>query len=270
MTKPRGFLGLFGLLMGAGCFLFALAGLINTVFDLELVLRISGARVELPDNYEVVIGLVAAGAIFVGLTLFGGVVAQKFRDAKGRPGTRILILVGAAGILLAVFRAVQIVALVNTYGSMLAYYATDGDLDDVKKELAKGPSAEDLDRALGRAAQYDNHEALKLLLEAGADFAQKGRPEGERRCVLAGTGLKFIELAVQHGATPETCPDSADLVFFQVREAKDDAETAAIVGLLRKAGWSATTVPDFAGKDTPLSLAKRKKLPLTVAALQAP
>ncbi|MCA9526538.1 MAG: hypothetical protein KC549_09625 [Myxococcales bacterium] len=275
MEKPQktgssmGLMGMFGVLMGAGCFLFAGLGFLNTAFDWELVLRISGARVEIPDSYDVCYGLLAAGAVFIGLTFFGGAVKRKFKEAKGRPMTRVLILLGAAGLLAAIFRAVQIIALVNTYGSMLAYYATDGDLEDVKKELAKGATAEDLDRAVGRAAQYDNHEALALLLAAGADFTQKTRPEGERRCMLAGTGPAFIKLALAHGVTPATCPDSADLLWYVVREGKDDAALAEVVTLLRGAGWT-PVAPEYAGKQSVAGLAKQHNLPLTAAALTAP
>lgn len=265
--RAVGLLGYLCLLIGGGCLLFALLGALNTLFDWRLVLSFRGAHVPVPNSWDVVIGLLAVGVIIIGLTLFGRYVAGRFRAAKGRPLVRVGILVGAAGLLVLAFRGLQILALTSTYGSMLAYYATDGDLDDVKAELAKGATHEDLDRAVSRAAQYSNGPALGLLMEAGADLLQSTREY--KRCPLAGTTPEFIEVAVNHGAHPETCHDSASLIWMEVNDATDDARMAKVVALLAKGGWSAAVIPEHGKGKTALSRAREKKLPQTAAALEA-
>ena len=266
--RETGIFGFIVIAVGIGCLLMALVGVLNTAFDLNLVLSVSGADTEVPDSYEVCAGLAAVGILLIGLTMFGRLVANKFREAKGKPLLRVGIVLGATVLLLVAGRGLQVAALVNTYGSMLAYYSTDGELDDVAAELAKGPSDADLDAAVGRAAQYDNHEALKLLLEAGADFRDDSAPEDRRSCALGGTGLEFVQLAIAHGVTPDSCPDSEDLVWSTVdgRE-HDDATKAKLVELLTGAGWSTQIKPDYS-EELPLALAQRQQLSETTAALE--
>lgn len=255
-----GILGIIGLFIGAGCVVMALAGVINTALDLELSLRISGARTRLPDNYETCAGLAVFGLLFMALSYFGSLVLRKFREAKGKPLVRVLIIVGALVLLGVVGRAVQVAALVSTYGSMLAYYCTDGDLEDVKAELADDPPLEDLDQAVWRAAQYDNVDALKLLLERGADL--KASTEDESRdCVLSRVGPEFIQVALKHGVTPKTCPKPEEVVWDALRHHQDDDDKAArVVTMLIEAGWPKDTTPDHIDDDTPLGFAQRRGL----------
>lgn len=266
--KRLGTLAIIGIAIGVGCFIFAGLGALNTAYDGDWALRISGARVELPTNYEVCIGLIAAGLLFVLLSLFGSFVLRRFEAAKGKPLIRIAIVLLAVGLLVVGGRGLQIFALTQTYGSMLAYYATDGDLEDVRAELAKGPDREALDRAVGRAAQYDNVGALRLLLEAGADFRQLGRPAEQRRCVLSGTGPEFVSTAIEHGASPSTCPQSEALIWSVVTSSQPDARSAEVVRLLAAAGWSAVASPEHS-QDSPAALAERRGKTATLAALTA-
>ncbi|EDM80563.1 hypothetical protein PPSIR1_36759 [Plesiocystis pacifica SIR-1] len=268
--SPKRELGIFAFIViavGVGCLLIALLGVVNTALDLELVLDVSGADMDVPNNYEVCAGLGAVGVLFIALTLFGRFVAEKFRAAKGKPLVRVGIVVGAVTLLVVAGRGLQIMALVSTYGSMLAYYATDGDLDDVRRELEKGATPEQLDAAVGRAAQYDNHEALKLLLEAGADLRDATSPEEHRHCALGGTGLQFARVALEHGVGPDSCPDSEHLIWTTVDGHHDDAIKAELVGLYAGAGWSLTTTPEFS-EERPYDLAQRMDLPETAAALE--
>ncbi|MCO4763073.1 MAG: hypothetical protein KC502_16265 [Myxococcales bacterium] len=258
-------MGYISLLIGAGCLLIAGIGVVNTAMDLDLVLRVSGAKTPLPNSYDVSGGLAAVGLLIIGLTLFGGFVRDKFANAKGKPLVRVAILAVAATFLLVAGRAVQVVALVNTYGSMLAYYATDGDLDDVKSELAKSPSVSELDSAVSRAAQYNNAGALKLLLAAGANFKDESSDPEIRRCAL-GSNLAFVKVAVDHGVTPQTCANGEAMVHGFVDGKTDDAETAKIVKLLIGAGFSVAAKPEYE-KRTALEVAKEREMPLTAAAL---
>ncbi|MFY0539593.1 hypothetical protein [Nannocystis pusilla] len=139
-AQETGTLGMLALLIGGGCLLVALLSAVNVAFELELALQVYGSQTELPRSWDGVVGLAAVGALLIGLTSFGGLVRRKFAAAKGRPLVRVGILVGAGLLLAGAFRGLQVAALVHTYGSMLAYYATDGDLDDVRAELAKGQS----------------------------------------------------------------------------------------------------------------------------------
>ncbi len=263
-----GLFGLFGILIGGGCMLMSVAGLINTIFDLELSLRVYGSRTELPDNYETCAGLAAFGILLIGLSFFGSFVMRKFKEAKGKPLVRIAIVVGAVVLLVVAGRGLQVAALVNTYGSMLAYYSTDGDLEDVKAELAKDPSREDLDQAVGRAAQYDNVGALKLLLEHGADL--RDSTSGEyKRCALSSVGPEFVKVALDHGVTPETCPDPKEVVWDAVRSHQDDDEKAAqVVTMLIEAGWPKVTSPEFAKDETPLDFAQERGMKKTAKAIE--
>jgi hypothetical protein len=236
-AAERGLFGTIVLLVGAGCLLVALVSVFNVAFDLKLALQVSGSSTALPTHYEEVIGLAAVGVLLIGLTLFGGLVKRKFVAARGKPLVRAAILLGALGLLVLVGRGLQVLALVNTYGSMLAYYATDGDLADVEAELAKNPDRETLNAALGRAAQYDNAGALALLLQHGADMRDG--------CVLRGTNYEFTRTAIEHGVRPETCGGGEAAVWDAVRDGKDDADVARTVTALIGAGWSATATSEF-------------------------
>lgn len=268
--KPKremGIMGILGLAIGGGCLLFALVGSLNTAFDWGLVLRISGSRVPLPDSWDVVIGLAGFGVLLVGLTFFGSFVTGKFKDAKGKPLVRVGIIVTAVGLLVLFFRALQIILLTNTYGSMLAYYATDGDLEDLQAEIDKGPTPEQLDDAMGRASQYNNGPALELLIKAGANFEDASGGEYKRCVIHRDSELGFIKSATELGATPQNCPDSAELIHRTVKAARDDADTAARVELLVAAGWDPNLIPE-GEKQSALEHAKSKELPATVLALE--
>lgn len=256
------------ILIGGGCLLFALAGVFNTAFGWKLALKVSGSRTPLPDSYDVVVGLAATGAILIGLALFGGFVRQKFVAARGKPLVRIGILLGALALLFLVGRGIQIIFLTQTYGSMLAYYATDGDLDDVRAELAKGPDPEALDNAVSRAGQYNNTAALALLMDAGADMRDSSSPEEHRRCALMGRSHDFVKTAIDHGVKPDACPNGETAIWEAVRFGDNDAEVARTVALLSAAGWSSSATPKY-DKKTAKDLATEKKWTATLQALEA-
>lgn len=254
------------LLIGAGCLLVALVSVFNTIFALKLALQVSGTSTRLPDSWDAVAGLAAVGVLIIGLTLFGGAVKRRYVAAKGRPLLRVGILLGALGLLVVIGRGLQVLALTQTYGSMLAYYATDGDLEDVAAELAKGPDLEALDNAVSRAAQYDNEGALALLLAAGADMRDESAPLERRRCALMGRSYEFTKVAIDHGVTPASCPNGEAAVHELVRHGESDEEVARTVTLLRTAGWSTTAVPTYE-RSTPAEIAKQKQWTRTLAAL---
>lgn len=268
-TAKKWEIGPFGgicMLIGGVCILVSIVGVFNTMFDLHLALGVYGSSTKLPNSYDEVGGLFAAGLLIVILSAFGSFVLTKFSEAKGKPLVRIGIIAGALLLLGLAGRGVQIVALKSTYGSMLAYYATDGDLDDVKAELAKKPSHEDLDQAVYRAAQYENAPALKLLLEAGADMKQSTEAAEYRHCLLFGRKFEFVKTAIDHGVKQDACPQGEQAVYHAVDNGTDDAETEKIVRLLVGAGFAATAKPDDASKN-PLELANSKNMSQTVKAL---
>lgn len=267
----RGLFATFGLLVGVVTLGVAAVSAVNTAFDLELQLSTYGASTPLPDSWEIVIGLVAAGVLILGLTFFGSAVSRLFRNAKGRPIVRIGIVLGALALLVGVGRGVQIAALLSTYGSMLAYLCTDvGTVQEVKEELDDDPDAEALDRCMYRAAQWGRTDLLAPVVAAGGDFRDATSPKEHRRCVLHGAGVDaaFATEAIRLGASPETCPASDALIHYRVSAARkgDDAETAALVTALAKGGWSVDATPDFS-KKSPRELAASRKLKATVAAL---
>jgi hypothetical protein len=264
--EERGILSFIGIAIGVGCLVIALVGVLNTALDLKLALSVYGSSTPIPNSYDEVAGLAAAGAIIIGLSMFGSFVLRKFSAAKGKPLVRAGILAGAAVLLILVGRGIQILALKSTYGSMLAYYATDGDLEDVKAELAKKPDREALDKAVSRAGQYNNAPALALLLEAGADMRASTWPEEQRRCALVGRSYEFTKTAIDHGVKPDACPRGEAAVWEAVREGKDDAETAKTVALLIGAGFSASAKPEYDERSAK-QIATQKKWSKTVEAL---
>jgi hypothetical protein len=151
---------------------------------------------------------------------------------------------------------------------MLAYYATDGALDDLKSELAKGPDPEALDSAVSRAGQYNNAAALALLMDAGADMRDQSRPEERPPCALMGRSHDFVKKAIDHGVKPETCPNGETAIWEAVRFGDNDAEVARTVALLSAAGWSPSATPEY-DKKTPKDLATEKKWSATLQALEA-
>lgn len=261
-----GAIGGIGILIGGICMLVAIVGIFNTAFDLHLALGSYGTSTPLPNHYDEAAGLFAAGLIIVVLSAFGSFVLTKFAEAKGKPLVRVGIVVAALALLGIAGRGVQVIALKSTYGSMLAYYATDGDIEDVQAELKKKPAKEDLDHAVSRAAQYNNAPALKLLLEAGADLLQSTRPEKQRRCLLFGRSYEFIKTAIDHGVKAETCPHGEWAVYEAVQEGKSDADVEKIVRLLIGAGFPSTAKPEYE-TENPLELANSKKWTQTVKAL---
>lgn len=269
--RERGLVAKFGLLVGLVTLGLAAVSAINTAFDLELSLSSYGAATPLPDSWDFVIGLLAAGVLVLGLTFFGSAVSRSFRNAKGRPLVRIAIVLGALALLGGVGRGVQVAALLSTYGSMLAYYCTDvGTVDEVKEELADDPSAEALDRCMYRAAQWGRTDLLAPVVKAGGDFRDASSSEDHRRCVLHGAGVDatFAAEAIRLGASPATCPDSEALIHYRVSAARraDDEETVALVTALAKGGWSVAATPDFS-EQSPRQLAEKRKLTATAAAL---
>lgn len=265
--SSAGILAVILLAIGAGCLLVALVSVVNTAYGLGLSLQYSGTSTKLPASWDEVVGLAAAGGLIVGLTLFGGAVKRRYAAAKGRPWLRAGIVLGALGLLVVVGRGLQVLALVHTYGSMLAYYATDGDLEDVAAELAKGPEREALDEAVSRAAQYDNEGALALLLAAGADMRDETRPAEQRRCALMGRSFEFIKVALDHGVTPASCANGETAVYEAVKFGAEDREVARIVALLVAAGWSRTAIPEYA-HESPAEIARQKRWTATLAALE--
>ncbi|MGK0361499.1 MAG: hypothetical protein ACI9U2_003817 [Bradymonadia bacterium] len=261
-----GWLSGFGMMIaGVGLVLTAIAAV-----GVLLGFQLSFEDVALPDDWAGV-GLMAGGLLLIAaLSTYGAFVTTKFKAAKGKPGVRVALVVVGLGLLVLAFRATQIILLTNTYGSMLAYYATDGDLDDVKAELADKPKQEHLDEGISRAAGYGNVGALKLLLAAGGTFADTGSPEEFRSCALnrERVRLEFIQVALAAGANAKTCPKSEHTIYEKVRFGQaSDAEMAQIVTALRGAGWPANTKPERS-KQTPLQAAEKRKMPLTAAALR--
>lgn len=270
-TEPKapaetGLLGYLGILIGGGCLLVSLLGVVNTAFHLHLALRVSGAKTPLPSSWDSVLGLAAAGVLITSLSLFGSFVRRKFDEAKGKPLLRIGILSSALLLLVLAGRGLQVVVLTLTYGSMLAYYSTDGDLDDVKGELAKKPDQAALDAAIWRAAQYNNVGSLKLLMDAGADLRQTTEPEDRRRCLIVGRNYEFTKVAIDHGVRPESCPKGETAIFEAVAFGKDDDEAAKIVDLLVSAGWTAEAKPSYEDRTTK-QVARQKKWSKTLEAL---
>lgn len=265
-----GWLSGFGALVGVvGLCVCAVAAL---GVAMEWEIEFSGT--ELPDTWGGVAGLAAAVGLILILSIYGAFMRMKFQAAKGKPAVRLALVIIGVGLLVLAGRGVQVMALTMSYGSMLAYYATDGDLDDVKAELADNPKPEHLDAAVSRAAQYGNVEALKLLLAAGADFRDASETNPERQyCALKGrkVQIEFLKVALESGVTPATCPRSEDLIKTKVRGGQDDAKVAEIVTLLRKAGWDPKGVPaDNDQAQLAVDYARQRKWPLTIAALEAP
>lgn len=280
-AKPRrsrlGPFGYLGVVMGLGCFAFVVLGGLNTIFNWNLVLRFKGSEIPIPDSWDVVLGLAAVGTIFIAITYFGNFVIGKFKAAKGKPLVRVGILLAAFGLLFVAGRGLQVMALTGTYGSMLAYYCTDGDLDDVKAELAKGATPEELKRSLRRASDYGNTEALKLLVAAGAKY-ESGQPNDDRDfCGFDSdkVSAEFIEVSVSGGAQPDSCRDGEWLIFDLVRRGGDDAALAKKVAVLLEHGWSQhtlapkTTARAKGDKTSTLDWAQKHQLTETIAVLEA-
>lgn len=166
--RELGIVGLIGVLVGGACVLMALVGVANTAFGWDLALRVSGARVDIPRTWEASGGLLVVGILIAAFSFFGSRVVSSFRDAKSNGGRKLGIVVGAVAVLGVAGYGLYMWAILGTYGSWIAYYATDGDIEDVRNEIAKGTSASELEDAVFRAVQYDNSAALELLVEAGA------------------------------------------------------------------------------------------------------
>lgn len=256
------------MLIGLACLGVTALSVLNVAFDLNLAIGSHGSTTALPNNWEEVAGLGAASVFIIALSWYGSFVVARFKDAKGRPLVRALIIVGALALLTILGRGVQILALTSTYGSMLAYYCTDaGSIEDVKGEL-EGATPEALDRCLSRSAQWDRHDLLETVIGAGANFQDE--TSEYRSCVLSSeVSLAYIEKAIELGATPDTCAKSEALIQEKLRwkEAADDEELAKLVEMLLKAGWS----PDARGEPeekSALELAQEAGMKKTVALLQ--
>ena len=246
---------------------------VNTAFGWRLSIGAHGAATALPTSWDAVAGLGAAGVLLIGLAGFGSRVSGLYADAKGRPLLRVLIIAAAIGLLVLTFRGLQIVALTQTYGSMLAYYCTDeGTLEDVERELASQPSAQALDACVRRSAQWNRADVLAPVFAAGGDFMMASGAEGSfRSCVLGyDVDIEYVETALRLGVTPATCAHSEHVIFARVRGAAvaDDASVAHIVETLLAAGWSPHSTNEE-GDQTALELAERTGLRATADVLRA-
>ena len=81
-TEPKapaetGLLGYLGILVGGGCLLVSLLGVVNTAFHLHLALRVSGAKTPLPSSWDSVLGLAAAGVL--------DIIQREAAAKKGEP-----------------------------------------------------------------------------------------------------------------------------------------------------------------------------------------
>ena len=262
----------FWLLVGLATLGVTAISALNVAFDLNLALGSHGSSTPLPKHWDAVGGLFAAALLIIGLSYFGSAVANRFKEAKGKPALRIGIVAGALALLVAAGRGLQVVALTMTYGSMLAYYCTeDGTLEDVKGEL-EGATAEELDACIGRTAQWDRHDFLETLFAAGANMKDETSPEEYRGCVLGGWGAsaEYIEKAVALGVKPDSCANSEALVLQLVRHANkaDDEDIARKVTALLAAGWSPTAKEEESDQ-LPVEYARENGLERTAAILEA-
>lgn len=271
--QPMGIVAMLFLLVGVIALILAAVSAVNTWLGWDLALDVSGTSTPLPNNWDAVLGLAAAAILIIALTYFGSTVSRLYGAAKGKPLQRAAILGAALVLLVVAGRGVQVVALTATYGSMLAYYCTDeGSLEDVQDELAKDPTAEELDACLSRTAQWDRADLLEPVIAAGGNFLDESTPEEDRRyCVLSSeVGLAYVEKALELGATPQTCPNSATLLTDRVRRTApgEDNTTAEIVERLLAAGWSPDVPGEHSKRDAKQEAAKRN-LPQTLAVLEA-
>ncbi|NVB40471.1 hypothetical protein G6O69_21705 [Pseudenhygromyxa sp. WMMC2535] len=271
-SKARPELSRFGMvvsLIGWLCLLIAAIGVPNTAFDWGLQLEFYGTATDLPDNYEVCAGLAAVGALIVGLTWFGRGLRTTWARFEGRRWAQVGVAAGAALMLVVIGRALQVVVLTNTYGSMLAYYAADGQADELRDILEDGSvPEEDIDEAVFRAVFHDQPESLAALLEHGADLRQS--TSEEQSCVLAGASTQLIEVAATYGVGPERCACGDDLIGQVVVEGVHDGEVASAVEALIAAGWSPAAPYGASYRDpiTPLELAKEREFEATIAVLE--
>ncbi|WP_146157253.1 hypothetical protein [Enhygromyxa salina] len=272
-SKPKremGAVGMISMLIGFAILAVTVLSAANTAFDLNLALGSHGATSPLPNNWEAVIGLGAAGVLWIALTYFGSTVVGMFKDAKGNTGKRVGVIVGALVLLVVAGRGLQVVALTWSYGSMLAYYCTDvGTIEDVQDEL-EGATPEALDACLGRTSQWDRADLLEVVIGAGATFEDATTEPEFRYCVLSGdVSLEYVEKAVALGATPQNCPKSESLIQAKVSGTsdQDDETMAKIVAALLAAGWSADAVSEFDPVKA-VEHAKQRNQPATLAVLE--
>jgi hypothetical protein len=86
--------------------------------------------------------------------------------------------------------------------------------------------------------------------------------------LLSGVGPGFVQVALEHGVRPDSCPDSEALIWRAVDQRRDDATTAKIVELLAEAGWSTTATPEPT-YPSPADLAERHGLTATAELLRS-
>lgn len=145
---------------------------------------------------------------------------------------------------------------------MLASYGTDGDLDDLRSELATDPDLKARGGALSRPAQYDSGSALPLLLAAGAHVrARRPAPLRARR-----SQPRIHQDRHRPRRPPWHSPGGEIAIREAVPFGTRDVEVAPIVDLLIGAGWpvSPASTP---GQKTAVELATAEQSPRTLAPL---
>ncbi len=259
--NEMGIAAILGVLIGLVAVALGFFSMFNTAMGWHAGLRVYGTSTPLPDTWDAAIGLTLAGVLIAAMSWSA---SWLWRRVRGTSSIASKIAISAMALLTCALMgwSIRYLALINTYGSMLAYYCTDGSLENVRAELANHPQQTALREALFRAAQYNNLDALRLLLAADAD----PRPEADHLMDFSREGFAFTEQLLAAGRlAAHDFTDQAQM-WRAVRGAGEDQDTARMVCHLQRLGFSADVVPR-GQSETVLQIAQRRRLTQTIRAL---
>lgn len=239
---------------------FATAGAINVLAGGDWGIRIYGAEVDLPRHWEVVIPLyVVAGFVFVLGWILGNIYVLKDKIKK-HP------LQVVAGTLLAVTVIVTSWTFWVRYsleGGKLFWAIENHRLDIFKDALEAEPTDEDLVEAAYDAADEDQVEMLRMLLEK--DITVDINTEERKRCLLSscvGAGLEAVRLCIKKGSRVENCYEGSQIlgrmITYRERFGYSDADLLEGSRLLVEAG--ADPFWDSEYEDSAYLISRREKL----------
>jgi hypothetical protein len=240
--------------------LFATAGAINVLAGGDWGFRIYGADVDLPRHWEVVIPLyVIAGIVFLLGWTFGNIYVLKDK-VKKHP------LQVVAGTLI-------VVGLIGTCYTFWVRYALEGGklfwaienhrMDIFKDALEAGPTEDELVEAVYDAAEEDQVEMLRMLLEK--DITVDINTEERKRCLISscvGAGLEAVRLCIKKGSRVENCYGGSEvlgrMINFRESFGYSDADLLEAARLLVEAG--ADPFWDSEYEDSAYLISRREKL----------
>jgi hypothetical protein len=250
-------------MFGTLCGIYTLVSAVNVGFDLDLGIRVYGARTELPTDWMAVIALGVVSVITLGITylMTSGKVRKLF---QAYPSLKWGVPVG-----IVLFLSFGFYALYYhiEYSGPLHYATRANDVESVKEQLKEAVDQEDLLAAVDECIMTDHPEILSYLLKH--PVAKKNMNDDFVFAVEMGS-MKVICVFIDAGVDMQGKNGEFLTEFLAVTDlGMKDMETVGLKLLEAGANPDGLYTGGYVGTDlTAIELARQKGLTKLVAAME--